>query len=172
MTEASKTLGRIAQTGGIHFGESFMNLEVPAALELLSAQSEFHRYAGVLILKELARNSDVYFHAHIGTVLDAIFGPLRDSRLIVREGAAELLAACLEIVISRDRNTSSPYLVKIYNEAQVGLKGNSPEVIHGSLLAYRELLLHAGMVRLSIRLLISRSYVRLLVHAQKLYRCR
>lgn len=152
MTEASKTLGRILATGGAHFGERFMDLEVPQALEHLSAQSEFNRYAGVLILKEFARNSDIYFHSHIGTVVDVIAGPLRDQRLIVREGAAELLAACLEIIISRNRNDyiHSPYLMKIFAEAQMGLKQTQPEVIHGSLLAYRELFLHAGMVRFSL----------------------
>ena len=83
---------------------------------------------------------------------------MRDQRLIVREGAAELLAACLEIVTTRERQTRSPYLFKILQDAQMGLKQTQPEVIHGSLLTYRELLLHAGMVskfvRLKLRVLI------------------
>lgn len=149
MLAASKTLGRIAEIGGSAFGERFMDFEVPTAVEQMQPDKpEAPRYAGVLILKELARNSPVYFHSHIGLVFDNILVPLRDQRVIVREGAAELLAACLEIVTQRERQGRTPYLPKILQDAQMGLKQNQPEVIHGSLLTYRELLLHAGMVRL------------------------
>lgn len=147
MMEASKTLGQIAMIGGAAFGERFMDFEVPAAIELIQPdKAEQMRYAGVLILKELARNSPTYFYAHISLVLDNILVPIRDQRAIVRESAAELLAACLEIVAQRERQTRSPYLFKILQDAQMGLKQSQPEVIHGSLLTYRELLLHAGMV--------------------------
>ncbi|THV05541.1 FAT-domain-containing protein [Dendrothele bispora CBS 962.96] len=146
MLAASKTLGQIAEIGGSAFGERFMDFEVPAAIELMHPdKQESPRYAGVLILKELARNSPTYFHSHINIVFENILVPLRDQRVIVREGAAELLAACLEIVTLRERQTRSPYLVKILTDAQSGLKHSQPEVIHGSLLTYRELLLHAGM---------------------------
>ncbi|KAF9006075.1 phosphatidylinositol 3-kinase [Cyathus striatus] len=146
MLAASKTLGQIAHIGGAAFGERFMDFEVPAAIELMQPdKQETPRYAGVLILKELARNSPIYFHSHIGMVFDNILVPLRDQRVMVREGAAELLAACLEIVTQRERQTRSPYLFKILQDAQMGLKQAQPEVIHGSLLTYRELLLHAGM---------------------------
>ncbi|KAG2011794.1 atypical/PIKK/FRAP protein kinase [Coprinopsis cinerea AmutBmut pab1-1] len=147
MMAASKTLGKIAEIGGgVAFGERFMEYEIPAAIELMQPdKQEAPRYAGVLILKELARNSPTYFHPHIGIVFDNILLPLRDPRLHVREGAADLLANCLEIVCSRERQTRNPYLYKILQDAQAGLKSSQPEVIHGSLAAYRELLLHAGM---------------------------
>ncbi|KAJ2934856.1 hypothetical protein H1R20_g2275, partial [Candolleomyces eurysporus] len=147
MMAASKTLGKIAEIGGAAFGERFMDFEVPAAIELmqLDNKQEPPRYAGVLILKELARNSPAYFHSHIEIVFDSILLPLRDPRLIVREGAAELLANCLEIITNRERQTQNPYLFKILQDAQAGLKHSQPEYIHGSLLTYRELLIHAGM---------------------------
>ncbi|OCH96265.1 FAT-domain-containing protein [Obba rivulosa] len=147
MLAASKTVGRIAEIGGPAFGERFMDLEVQAAIALLQGdkQEPSGRSAGVLILKELARNSPTYFHSYIGIVFDKILVPLRDSRVIVRESAAELLAACLEIIIHRERQTRSPILLKILQDAQLGLKMAAPEVIHGSLLTYRELLLHGGM---------------------------
>lgn len=148
MLQASKTLGHVASIGGAAFGEQFMNKELPAAIMLVeNDKQEFPRYAGVLILKELARNSPVYFHAHISLVFEKILVPLRDTRVIVREGAAELLAACLEIIDKRERAHKSPYLFKIYQDAQLGLKTSQPHVVHGSLLTYRELLLHGGMVR-------------------------
>ncbi|KAI0064021.1 atypical/PIKK/FRAP protein kinase [Artomyces pyxidatus] len=146
MLAASKTLGQIAEIGGAAFGEHFMDFEVPAAIGLLQGdKQEPGRYAGVLILKELARNSPTYFHSHIDLVFEKILVPLRDSRVIVREGAAELLAACLEIISARERQAPSNHLYKILKDAQQGLKMSQPEVIHGSLLTYRELLLHGGM---------------------------
>ena len=149
MLAASKTLGQIAEIGA-GFGEMFMEKEIPYAIGLLQGdKQEPGRYAGVLILKELARNRPNDFHAHIELVLDKILIPIRDSRLIVREGAAELLAACLEIVATRERQGPSRVMHKILSEAQQGLKMAQAEVVHGSLLTYRELLLHGGMVCLS-----------------------
>ncbi|KAN0137000.1 atypical/PIKK/FRAP protein kinase [Lactarius tabidus] len=146
MLAASKTLGQIAEIGGAAFGEHFMDYEVPAAIGLLQGEKqEPGRYAGVLILKELARNSPVYFHSHIDLVFDKILMPIRDPRVIVREGAAELLAACLEIIAQRERQGRTAHLSKILADAQAGLKMNQPEIIHGALLTYRELLLHGGM---------------------------
>ena len=150
MLAASKTLGTIADIGGAAFGEHFIDFEVPSAIALLHAdKQEPGRYAGVLILKELARHSATYFHSHIGLVFDKILIPLRDARGIVREGAAELLAACLEIITQRERQPRSPYLMKILQDAQAGLRMTQPEIIHGSLITYRELLLHGGMVSTS-----------------------
>jgi FKBP12-rapamycin complex-associated protein len=148
MLAASKTLGQIAQIYGASFGEPLMVKEVSAAIELLQAdKQEASRYAGVLILKELARNSPTYFHLHINLVFDKILVPLRDARPIVREGAAELLAACLDIVTQREKQPRSQYLFKIAQDASAGLKTSQPEQVHGSLLIYRELLIHGGSVR-------------------------
>ena len=79
MLAASKTLGKIAQIGGTAFGDGFMGKEVPAAIEMLQGdKQESPRYAGVLILKELAKNDPLYFHSHISLVFDKILLPLRD----------------------------------------------------------------------------------------------
>ncbi|PCH36202.1 atypical/PIKK/FRAP protein kinase [Wolfiporia cocos MD-104 SS10] len=148
MLAASKTLGQIAAIGGSQsqLGENWMHFEVSNAITLLQPdKQESGRYAGVLILKELARNSPTLFHSHIGLVFDKILVPLRDTRLIVRESAAELLAACLEIITQRERPYRSPLLMGILQDAQLGAKMAQPEIIHGSLLTYRELLLHGGM---------------------------
>ncbi|KAJ7093820.1 phosphatidylinositol 3-kinase [Mycena belliarum] len=163
---ASKTLGHILAVGGPSFGENFMEPQVSAAIALTTSSHSggdrndalgMARYAGTLILKELALNMPTQFHPHLPAVLEAaILAPLRDPRLVVREAAAELLAACLEIGAQRERTSaaasaatsSAPapaaYLAKILADAQAGLKVSAPEAVHGSLLAYRELLLHAG----------------------------
>ncbi|KAJ6525906.1 phosphatidylinositol 3-kinase [Mycena vulgaris] len=151
---ASKTLGRILAVGGPAFGENFMEHQVPAAVALINSthgggdKLSMARYAGTLILKELALNMPVQFHAYLSAVLDNVLAPLRDPRLVVREAAAELLAECLEIGAQRERTVAhavaGAYLSKILADAQAGLKFTQPEILHGSLLTYRELLLHAG----------------------------
>ncbi|KIM48642.1 hypothetical protein M413DRAFT_21000 [Hebeloma cylindrosporum] len=144
MLAASTTLGQITKIGGPAFGERFLDFEVPAAVDLMQPEKpDSPRYAGTLILKEFARNNP-YFYSHIGMVFDNILAPLSDQSVLVREGAAELLAACLEIVTQRERQAWTLYLSKILQGAQNGLKQAQPEVVHGSLLIYRELLLHAG----------------------------
>ncbi|KAF9047130.1 phosphatidylinositol 3-kinase [Hymenopellis radicata] len=171
MLVASKTLGQIAQIGGSAFGERFMDYEVPAAIELMHPEKqESPRYAGVLILKELARNSPGYFHSHISQVFDNILVALRDQRVIVREGAAELLAACLEIVTQRERQTRNTYLNRILQDAQAGLRMQQAEVIHGSLLTYRELLLHAGMFMKETYMDTAEKILRFRVHRDHLVR--
>ncbi|KAJ7759255.1 phosphatidylinositol 3-kinase [Mycena metata] len=143
---ASKSINHPSSAGGA-FNESFMDHQVPAAINLIQPdKQESPRYAGVLILKELARNSPTYFYAHISLVFDNILVPLRDQRVIVRDAAAELLAACLEIVAQRERPKKNPYLDNVLKDAQAGIRqAQPPEVVHASLLAYRALLLHGGM---------------------------
>ncbi|KAG8741303.1 phosphatidylinositol kinase- protein kinase tor1 [Ceratobasidium sp. 414] len=144
MIAASKTLGRIAEMGGTAFADQ-IDVEVPRALEALQSDKPEGRHAAVLVLRELARHSAAHFHPHVGLVLERIWLPLRDSRVLVREGAAELLAACLEIMRSRDRTQRTPVYRDINEKAAKGLIMAPVETVHGSLLAYRELFLHAGM---------------------------
>lgn len=147
MDAAAKTLGRIVAFGGVAFDERFMDYHVPAAIDLLQVEKqETHRYAGVLTLNALALHGSTCFHTHIPLVFEKLLLPLRDSKLYIREAAAELLDACLTIITQRERNLETPFLFRILQEAQAGLKTNSVETIHGSLLTYRALLLHAGMV--------------------------
>ncbi|KIJ55748.1 hypothetical protein M422DRAFT_24274 [Sphaerobolus stellatus SS14] len=148
MVAASKSLGKIAKIGDQVLGERFIEHEVPDSIELLSSndRTEQSRYAGVLVLKELARNSPGYFVQHINLIFEKILLPLRDPRVHVREGAAELLAELLDIMATRERQSrTQPFLAKLVDQSYQGLKTTQVEIIHGSLLTYRELLLHAGM---------------------------
>jgi len=60
--------------------------------------------------------------------------------------AADALSAVLAIVADRESHHKASWYNRINEEAQRGLKIASTESIHGSLLIFRELLLHAGMV--------------------------
>ena len=83
MATASKCLGKIAKIGDQVSGERFIEHEVPASIELLSSTDKTgqSRYAGVLVLKELARNSPMYFIQHMNLIFDKILLPLRDLRV-------------------------------------------------------------------------------------------
>ena len=73
----------------------------------------------------------------------------------VREAAAELLGACLEILIQRERQYKGPLIAQVLADAKSILEKelkHSVESIHGALLEYRALFLHAGSVsELSLR---------------------
>ncbi|KAG8995960.1 phosphatidylinositol kinase- protein kinase tor1 [Tulasnella sp. JGI-2019a] len=145
MIAASKTLGRIAEAGGASFGDHFVDFEVPRALQLLQGDKDSGKYAAVLVLRELARHSPNHYYTYVSLVFDKIWIALRDARSVVREGAAELLAACLDIVQNRERNTRGPVHSKLLAEAMAGARQTHADSIHGSLLAFRELFLHANM---------------------------
>ena len=142
MIAASKTLGRVSHYGGQSLGDQFIEFEVLRALDFLQAgdRNESGRYAAVLIIKEIARNVPHHFHLYVPRVLDRIWIAIRDTRVIVREGAAEAMGACLEIIASREKQMGSHYFETIYEEAERGLKMNTVEAIHGSLLVVQQLL--------------------------------
>lgn len=171
MLVAAETLGKIIQVGGSVFDDAFMDFEVPAAIELMQSDRQEHaRYAGVLILKALALHNPTCFYPHISLVCDKILIPLRDSRPQLREISAELLAACLDIISSRERQAKTPFLAKMLQDAQTGLKSASTETIHGSLLTFRELLLHGGMFMKDAYVDTAETILRLRTHRDPLIR--
>ncbi|CAJ0766784.1 4793_t:CDS:2, partial [Entrophospora sp. SA101] len=65
------------------------------------------------------------------------------AKQMIREASAETLSSCLKIVCERESAYRIQWYKKIYEEASKSLKSNNADHIHGSLLAYRELLHHA-----------------------------
>ncbi|KAL9940634.1 hypothetical protein V8E36_000122 [Tilletia maclaganii] len=152
MAEASKALGRIVRIAGATFTDQFMEMETDRALALLNVtdRDEYGRYAAVCIIRELAYNVPNLLYPFVPRILDQrIWVALRDSKLHVREGAADALGACLEILYGRQRQLGSSIFANIWNEANKGLVRRLPsplpsEMIHGSLLAVHQLLSHSG----------------------------
>ena len=137
--------GRLATPGGT-LTSDLIEFEVKRALEWLSSdRHESRRLAAVLVLRELARNSPTLFYGYVPQVLDLIWTALRDPKVTIRESAAECLSSCLEIISQRETALRIQWYNKILEEAQYGLKVSNVDWIHGSLLAYRELLLRSGM---------------------------
>jgi serine/threonine-protein kinase mTOR len=137
--------GRLATPGGT-LTSDLMEFEVKRALEWLSSdRHESRRHADVLDLKELAKNSPTLFYGYVPQVLELIWTALRDPKVTIRESAAECLSSCLEIISQREAGLRIQWYTRILEDAQYGLKVNNVDWIHGSLLAYRELLLRSGM---------------------------
>lgn len=106
MVAASKSLGKIAKIGG---KMDFVDQNIPNAIELLSStdKTEQHRYAGVLILKELGHNNPMYLKQHVTLIFDKILIPLRDSRVrIITYIISSHLSVCRSILGKEQQNFS------------------------------------------------------------------
>ena len=109
-------------------------------------RQENRRHAAALVLRELAANAPTLIYTYVPQILEMIWVGLRDPKVAIREASAEALSACLQIIHERENSQKQQWYTKIYDEAGRGLKTNNADHIHGSLLAYRELLRHAQTV--------------------------
>ncbi|EME41618.1 hypothetical protein DOTSEDRAFT_73886 [Dothistroma septosporum NZE10] len=145
MTVAAKCLGRLATPGGALTAE-LVEAEVKHALEwLTSERNENRRFAAVLILRELARNSSTLLYMYIPGILVSIWEGLRDQKVVIRETSAEVVSKCFTILSARDPQQRLTCLTRMFEGAQDGFRRGTVECIHGSLLVYKELLIAGGM---------------------------
>ncbi|KAI0228314.1 phosphatidylinositol kinase- protein kinase tor1 [Massospora cicadina] len=146
MVMASKTLGKLALSGETLTANS-IDFEIKRALEWLQAPERFEprRHAAVLILKELSQTAPIFIYSYVGQIVELIWVVLRDPKLAIRESGAEALTACLKIVYIRDYELKKAWYSRLLDEVHRGLKLNTLEAIHGSLLALKELLIDSGM---------------------------
>lgn len=161
MKQAISTLGKLATLGGNLTGD-FVDFEAKRAIEWLQSDNKQHenrRHAAILIITALSDNAPTLLYPLINQILENLWLPLRDHKLIVREDAAIALNKCMHIIYDRDVNARTFWIKrmielasKLLNENDVtetsdsnssyniALSGQSSENIHGSLLIYRELL--------------------------------
>lgn len=145
MRPAAIALGKLCRPGGSLISE-LVDSEVNTALEWLqNDRVEEKRYSAVLVLRELARNAPTLMYQYIPTIFEWIWYGLRDIRQQIRETSAETVSACFRIIRERDQEMKQTSMSKIFNEARQGLKGNTVESIHASLLVLKELLEQGGM---------------------------
>lgn len=145
MQPAAVALGKICRPGGALISE-LVESEVKTALEWLqSDRVEERRYSAVLVLRELGRNAPTLMYTFVGLIFDQIWVGLRDQRLLIRQTAAEAISACFQIIRERDQSMRQQWQTKIYDEAVQGIRQNTVECTHGSLLVIRELLQQGGM---------------------------
>lgn len=164
MKQATKTLGKLAMPGGTLTGD-FVDFEAKKAIEWLqndSRQYENRKHAAILIITALADNAPLLLQGYITQILEHIWIPLRDHKLIVRTDSAECLKKCMAIIYHRDvesrkkwisvfvdlasavlneqfQDNASSKTLKKHTHASTPSSAPS-EAIHGSLMVYRELI--------------------------------
>ena len=142
---AARALGHLAVPGQALTAE-LVESEVRSALEWIqSDRQESRRFAAVLCIHELAKNSPTLLFNFVSEILEVIWIPLRDPKVMIRETAAEAVGACFEIISARDTDLRKKWFTRMYDEAATGFRSNNIEILHGSLLTMKELLLKGGM---------------------------
>ena len=145
MQPAAVVLGKLCKPGGSLISE-LVDAEVKLALEWLQSERvEERRYAAVLILRELARNAPTLMYPYVNFVFEQSWIGLRDQRLLIRATSAETVSACFKIIRERDQAMKQEWMDKMFHEANRGLKTNTVESVHASLLVLKELLEQGGM---------------------------
>ncbi|KAF1987263.1 phosphatidylinositol 3-kinase tor2 [Aulographum hederae CBS 113979] len=140
MVVAASALGQLATPGGTLTAE-LVESEVKSALEWLQVErQENRRFAAVLVLRELARNSPTLLFVWIPQIFEFIWSALRDPKVLIREAAAQAVSSCFEIIASRDSQMRKAWFTRVYDEVLNGFKVGTVEAIHGSLLTLKELL--------------------------------
>ncbi|KAJ5666232.1 uncharacterized protein N7477_008680, partial [Penicillium maclennaniae] len=142
---AARSLGRLAKPGGALTAE-LVESEIQSALEWLqSERQESRRFAAVLVIRELAKGSPTLLYGFVPQIFELVWVALRDPKVLIRETAAEAVGECFDIIVARDAQVRQSWFQRIHEEAQMGLKSNNIDWIHGSLLILKELILKGTM---------------------------
>ncbi|KAL9656580.1 hypothetical protein ABK040_012162 [Willaertia magna] len=149
----SKSFGKLARVSSDSsktLTAQWVEIEIYRALEWLedeSSKKDDKRYAAaVLLLKELAENSQTLFYEHVQKFIKIIWNGLTDSQVLVRLSSVQALHAVLGLISERQTNFRNMYYEEIYAQTKNNFRGNKSELVHGALLAIGELLLFAGNV--------------------------
>lgn len=146
---ASKTLGHLAELGATITAE-FVEFEVKRSLEWLSTTDktdENRRYSATLVIKELSSATPTLLYAYVPQVIDLIWNVLWDSKLVIRNAAADALRETLGLINQRESSRRKTWYSAIFGQIQKGIRIGSLEHVHGSLLALAEHLSHSGVVK-------------------------
>ncbi|KAF8573454.1 atypical PIKK FRAP protein kinase [Ramaria rubella] len=135
---ASQSIGRLAQFSGTALGDHFIEELIPNFLEMAFSDAN-SLYGAVLVLKEFARHSALSFSHHIFDTFRCASGLLRNTEVDVRIAAAQLIGYLLTTMGPREFESHRVTITSLVVRVQQGLESNSSAVLHGSLLALREL---------------------------------
>eukprot|EP01091_Cochliopodium_minus_P017517 TRINITY_DN6892_c0_g1_i1.p1 TRINITY_DN6892_c0_g1~~TRINITY_DN6892_c0_g1_i1.p1 ORF type:complete len:683 (-),score=171.14 TRINITY_DN6892_c0_g1_i1:157-2205(-) len=134
---SSKCLGELSKIENTLVTDCIV-FELGLAIEWLRDNYEFRRLAAILILREVSINASTFFYRFIKDYFDGMWPTLRDSKPEIFEAAREVLRESLKLV--GERGQASQHYKNIFEDVRTGLKSNTPQVVHGSILALFELL--------------------------------
>ncbi|CAG9463067.1 unnamed protein product [Pedinophyceae sp. YPF-701] len=142
---AAHTFGHLVACGGPATADVVEHTIQRSLAWLHGEQQELHRYAAVVLLREMADNAPAVFNVHVRHFIERIWSPLRDPKKVMREAAVNALRSCLCLVEKRETRYRVQWYYRLFEDTQRGLThGTRVEIVHGSLLALGELLRHTG----------------------------
>lgn len=147
MALAAKTYARLASIGELLMVGP-VTIQLKQSIEWLQGERiENRRWAGVLLVRELARTVPNLLYEHLSDLTDNVWYALRDAKVAIREAAAGALDGILKIAYDRDAisDRSIPHYQVTYQEACKSFASPAAEHVHGALLGYQELFLRAGL---------------------------
>lgn len=128
MKAATRTLGKLATPGGTLTGD-FVDFEANRAIEWLQSdtrQNENRRHSAILIISALADNAPTLLYNFINQILEHLWIPLRDPKLVIRTDAAVTLQKCMAIMYDRDTN-SRRFWMKSFIDTASRILGDNTE---------------------------------------------
>lgn len=141
---AAAVIGHLTKYGGALAGD-LVDYEVKRCIEWLTLErQEIKRLAAAIELKSIAQTSPTLIFGYINSVVEALWSGIRDPKLAIRQDSVAALGVCLQIVLRRDAAVQEHVYSHVWKESVAGIKQQSLEYMHGSLLVYGELLMHAG----------------------------
>ncbi|KAL1521017.1 hypothetical protein AB1Y20_022574 [Prymnesium parvum] len=139
LQKASHALGELAKVEG---GSAAVEPLLKQALQRLRTGNKLE--SAVLVIEELAKNAPTLTYVHVKEVLDHMWDAVFHLNVVVRDGAANALHACLALVAGRESRARTGWYAKVFEEAQRGFSLNLTEASHGALLTTTELLGASG----------------------------
>eukprot|EP00516_Mucochytrium_quahogii_P002479 CAMPEP_0203765470 /NCGR_PEP_ID=MMETSP0098-20131031/18430_1 /ASSEMBLY_ACC=CAM_ASM_000208 /TAXON_ID=96639 /ORGANISM=" , Strain NY0313808BC1" /LENGTH=3391 /DNA_ID=CAMNT_0050661727 /DNA_START=232 /DNA_END=10404 /DNA_ORIENTATION=- len=119
LDSGTHVLGRLA-SGPTTATSVFVEFEMKRVLGWLRERNppEMRRYAAVLILKELARNSPTLFNIYLEPFFECIYNLICDPKDRIRTTAAIALRHGLRVISQRDTRQKNRFYSDIYNRAK------------------------------------------------------
>ena len=110
----------------------------------IGERNEFRLLVSVLILRELSLATPDLLDDHVLLLTDLIWTALWDPMVELREASAGVFAGCLSIASLHDNEFQAEVFNLAITQVQTGLTDTSSDVLHGSLLALKELFNQQG----------------------------
>jgi FKBP12-rapamycin complex-associated protein len=130
---AALSIGHFARVASSSEAEFLQNFSFPLALKLLrDTKSDSHKFAGALILTQLAQNSPTLIFSKQKQVFAEVCEIVSDKNYMVRSSAALALESVLKVIAQRE--SMGDYIRLALKQVDTALNSSSAEKIIGGLI--------------------------------------
>lgn len=165
LTRASKALGRLVPQSE-YLAKDLVKSEIRSALEWLESEKHVNKrlLAAFLIIKELAANAPALMFTHAIEIFGFVWVGIRDSDPLVRQTAAEATGECLNLTMTRDKSLGRQWYMRFQEDISLGFQSSDSQWTLGSLLLFKELAVHRGLLTIDRYKLTCHLVLRLIAH--------